>query len=205
MLCRCFRTIGVVALFLVSAVTAERGFAQAQPPQPPTGPATVRPAPPRTGPSTGTTPRTAMPRAASARPGVSGVPAGARPSSIQGAAWQSDNGPVPRAVLRLRNVVTGALQDTTVASDAGTFAFNGVPDGTYVIEMVAESGKIIMVGQTFTVAPGETVATFVRLGPKIPWFNGFFNNAAAAVSSSAASTGITAIAPEAIPPVSAAR
>jgi hypothetical protein len=55
------------------------------------------------------------------------------------------------------------------------------------------------------VAPGETVATFVRLGSKAPWFNGFFSNAAAAVASSAAAAGITAVAPEQIRPVSARR
>jgi hypothetical protein len=131
------------------------------------------------------------------RPGGTGA-ISSRATSIQGAAWRSDNAPIPRAVLRLRNVVTGKIEATTIASDAGNFAFTGIPDGTYLIEMVSEGGKVMMVGHTFNVAPGETVATFVRLGPKVPWFNGFFGNAAQTVSSSAASTGVTAISPEVV-------
>ena len=50
-----------------------------------------------------------------------------------------------------------------------------------------------------SIAPGETVATFVRLGTKVPWFPGFFGNAASAVASTAASQGITAIAPVQLP------
>lgn len=55
------------------------------------------------------------------------------------------------------------------------------------------------VGHAFVIAPGETVATFVRLGTKVPWFHGFFSNAASAVASTAASQGITAIAPVQLP------
>lgn len=131
--------------------------------------------------------------------------AGALQGSIQGAARQSNNAPLPGAVLRLRNVITGKLQERTIADDAGNFLFTNVAAGTYVIELVTRRGKLLVVGQPFTVTPGQTVATAVRLGPKIPWFNGFFNSAASAVASSAASTGVTAIAPEEIPPVSAVR
>ena len=139
--------------------------------------------------------------AKSVRPGGVGA-AGARSTSIMGAAWNADNSPVPIAKLRLRNVRTGRIEATTVANDAGQFAFTGIESGTYAIELVSDSGKVLTLGHTFTVAPGETVATFVRLGTRVPWFNGFFANAAAAATSTAASTGITAIAPEEIRPVS---
>lgn len=139
------------------------------------------------------------------KPGSGTGAISSRVTSIQGAAWHSDNTPVPNAVLRLRNVVTGRIEAVTIAAANGTFAFNGIPDGTYLIEMVSDSGKVLMVGHTFTVAPGETVATFVRLGPKVPWFNGFFGNAAQTVSSSAATTGVTAVAPDTVIPVSSSR
>jgi hypothetical protein len=143
----------------------------------------------------------------------SGLPAngaaGSRGTSILGAAWKGDNTPIPNAKLRLRNALTGKIEATTVANDAGQFAFTGIESGTYAIELVADSGKILTLGHTFTVAPGETVATFVRLGTKVPWFNGmfgnsnsFFSNAAAAASSTAASTGVTAVAPEEVRPAS---
>jgi hypothetical protein len=134
-------------------------------------------------------------RPAPRSPGVSGA-IGARTTSIMGAAWHSDNSPIPFAKLRLRNVVSGRIHTHTAANEMGQFAFHGIEVGTYVVELVSESGRILTIGHAFTVAPGETVATFVRLGTRVPWFNGFFGNAAAAVAATAASTGITAIAPE---------
>jgi hypothetical protein len=91
--------------------------------------------------------------------------------------------------------VTGHIDGTTVANDAGQFAFADVNSGSYLVELVSNAGHIVTVGQVFTIAPGETVATFVRVAAKAPWFEGFFSNVAQAVSSSAASEGVTAIAP----------
>lgn len=153
-------------------------------------------------------------------------------TAILGAAWRADNSPVPRALLRLRNVVSGNVEATTVANDMGQFAFTGVQSGTYAVEVVTESGKLLSLGHSFTVAPGETVATFVRMAPKVPWLNaifgnsqtaaatgeqgttlaaappptfgteGLFGNVASAATSSAASTGVTAVAPEVVRPAS---
>lgn len=127
--------------------------------------------------------------------GASGA-VGARAMSIRGAAWNADNSPIPNARLRLRDVDTGRIAATTLGNDIGQFKFDNIEGGSYVIELVSESGKILTVGHTFSVAPGETVTTFVRLGAKAPWFDGFFANAASAVAASAASLGVTALAPE---------
>jgi len=118
-----------------------------------------------------------------------------RGTSILGNAWTSDNTPIKNAHLRLRNVATGKIEANTVANDAGQFTFANIEGGSYVVEMVNESGRLLTVGHVFNIAPGETVGTFVRLGTKVPWFNGFFGNTAAAAASSAASQGITALAP----------
>jgi hypothetical protein len=128
---------------------------------------------------------------------------GVRGTSIVGAAWNADNSPLPGARVRLRNVTTGKVDATTVANELGQFTYTSVEPGSYVLELVSESAKLLSVGQTFTVGPGETVATFIRLGTKVPWIDGFFKNAAAAVAAAAASTGVTAIAPEKRPCVSA--
>jgi hypothetical protein len=125
-----------------------------------------------------------------------GATVGARATSILGAAWNSDNTPIPAARVRLRNVLSGRIEATTVANELGQFAFSGVETGSYVVELVSESGKALGIGHTFTVAPGETIATFVRLAAKAPWFSGFFGNAASGLASIAASTGVTAVAPE---------
>lgn len=127
---------------------------------------------------------------------ISDGPVGARATSIMGVAWNADNTPIPRGKVRLRNVLTGRIVATSVANDLGQFAFNDVESGSYVIELVSDEGKILAIGHTFTVAPGETVATFVRLAAKAPWFSGFFGNSASAVASVAAAVGVTAVAPE---------
>jgi hypothetical protein len=117
-----------------------------------------------------------------------------RVTTVLGTAWKADNTPIKDANVRLRNVVTGKVEGAAKANEAGQFAFEHVEGGTYVVELLTETGKVRTIGQVFTVAPGETVATFVRLGTKVPWLSAFFNNTAASVASTAATQGITAIA-----------
>ena len=120
-------------------------------------------------------------------------------TSVLGVAWTVDNTPIPGALVQLRNLVSGKVEAKAVADLAGQFTFSRLEGGTYAVELIGNSGKILTVVHAFVIAPGETVATFVRLGTKVPWFNGFFSNAASAVASTAASQGITAIAPVQLP------
>jgi hypothetical protein len=117
-----------------------------------------------------------------------------RLTSVMGTAWKADNTPIKDANVRLRNVVTGKIEGVARANDAGKFTFENIEGGTYVVELLTETGKVRTIGQVFTVAPGETVATFVRVGTKVPWLSAFFNNTAASVASTAATQGITAMA-----------
>src|SRR5260221_9452910 len=149
----------------------------------------------------------AMACAIVAPPRADGLPPGRPPArvgastgsggstSVIGSAWRVDNTPIPGARVQLRNLVSGRLEAIAVADQAGQFTFSRIEGGTYVVELLGENGKIVTVGHAFVIAPGETVATFVRLGTKVPWFAGFFSNAASAVASTAAGQGITAIAP----------
>lgn len=129
----------------------------------------------------------------------------ARSTSIIGSAWQADNTPIPYARVRLRSTLTGRLAGHAVANESGQFSFHNVDTGSYLIELVSETGKVLAVGHAFTIGPGETLATFVRLGTRVPWFTGFFSNAAAAVASSAAAAGVMAVAPDTMRPVSSTR
>lgn len=132
---------------------------------------------------------------AATRPAPGAVPAGRSNASgtILGTVWDTRNNAVPDAMVRLRNLTTGKVEATTRASQAGQFTFQTVEGGNYVLELVDDQGRVIAVGQMFSVAPGETVATFVRLGARVRWFAGFFNNAAASAVSSAAGLGLTAV------------
>ncbi|HEY7059418.1 MAG TPA: carboxypeptidase-like regulatory domain-containing protein [Vicinamibacterales bacterium] len=120
-------------------------------------------------------------------------------TSVVGSAWNADNSGIPGARLRMRDVSTNKIVAAAVADQLGQFRFDNVAPGSYLIELVEESGKLVAVGQVFTIATGETVATFVRLGTRVPWFAGFFSNAAASAIAAAASEGVTALAPVARP------
>ncbi|HET7694632.1 MAG TPA: carboxypeptidase-like regulatory domain-containing protein [Vicinamibacterales bacterium] len=123
-----------------------------------------------------------------------GAPAGAL-GAIQGHAWTANNSAIPHARLRLRDITTGRIAAVTQANENGQFAFGNVAAGSYAVELVNASGSVLAIGHLFSVASGESVVTFVRLAAPGSWFSGFFANAAAAVASSAASQGITALAP----------
>ena len=134
--------------------------------------------------------------AASAAGTAARVPAvsAAFAATILGSVWDAQNRPVPNAMVRLRNLTTARIEATARSNQSGQFTFLNVEGGSYVLELVNDDSRVIAVGQTFSVAPGETIATFVRLGSKLPWFGGFFSNAAASAVATAASLGVTAVA-----------
>lgn len=125
---------------------------------------------------------------------------GARTAAkVLGVVWNADSTPVPNARVRLRNMTTGRMDATGVANQTGQFTFENLEPGSYVIELVDETGKVRALGQSFRIEAGETIATFVRLAASRPWFAGFFSNAAAAAISAASSAGVTAVGSDAPP------
>jgi len=126
-------------------------------------------------------------RAASTRPGPA--------ATVRGVAWDSDNSPIPKAKVRLRNTHSGRVEANTVTGDQGQFAFNAINGGSYVVELLSDLDRVLAVGQSFRVEAGETVATFVRLPPRRSRLAGFFSNAAVAAIAAAASVGVTAMGP----------
>jgi hypothetical protein len=116
-----------------------------------------------------------------------------RAAVVTGTAWNADNSPVANALIRLRDLTTGRIVLGVQADAGGRFGFEAVPAASYVVELVDQAGNVRAVGQMFSVGPGETVATFVRLTGRDRWFDGFFGNAAAAALSAAASLGLTAV------------
>ena len=124
-------------------------------------------------------------------------------TTIRGAAWKADNTPIPQARLRLRNVRSGRADATTTANGTGQFTFSNFEPGSYAIELVDDEGKVLALSQVFSLGPGETVATFVRLSARRSWLGAFFTNAAASAVTAASSLGVTAMGSDG-QPVSAA-
>ena len=138
----------------------------------------------------------------SAAPISAQSPGGPSAASVQGGAWHADNTPIPEARLRLRNVVSGRIEATTAADGAGQFVFDDVAEGTYLVELVSERGKVLAISRTFPVVRGQSVATFVRLPEKDRSLIAFFRNASLGVLASAAIVGVVALSPESVTPVS---
>ena len=135
-----------------------------------------------------------------ARSAASG--SGSAVSQIAGAAFHADDTPIARAKLQLRNVESGVLSGAAVANEAGQFVFAGMSAGIYIVELTSRSGKVLAVSDAVAVARAESATTFVREHGNPGPLENLFANAAIAVSSAAAATGITAIRPEAKRPVS---
>lgn len=125
----------------------------------------------------------------------------ARPvATVFGYIWSASNEPIARAAVQLRNVSTGVVESQAVAGDGGEFTFAEVQGGAYVVEYVDANEKVLAVGHVFWLAPGETVATFIRLGSRGPRsLLATAGTAAAIVVASAATLGVTAVAPRGRP------
>jgi hypothetical protein len=93
----------------------------------------------------------------------------------------------------LRNVGTARVVGTMTTDEHGHVSFRVHEPGTYVLEVVDERGAVVATGQTFGMEVGESVATFVRLPAKSPWYAGFFNNAGLVAVATAAAIGATAV------------
>jgi len=121
------------------------------------------------------------------------------PGIIRGVVWNSDNSPVPNAKVRLRDIETGRLVSTAEASETGQFVFESVARSSYLVELVSDQGKVIAVGPTFRIEPGETVSTVVRLPSRRSWYAGMFSNAAAGVIAAASTAGLIGMGTDARP------
>jgi hypothetical protein len=117
----------------------------------------------------------------------------ALPTIVIGYLWTADSSPIPNATLRLRNVVTGRVEQSVTSDEEGQFAFSDIKGGTYLVEYV-DSGKVLAVGSIFSIAPGETVSTFVRLAEQRR-IGGVFMMIGSAAVTAAASLGVTGVAP----------
>jgi len=127
-----------------------------------------------------------------------------RLTSVMGYLWAGEGTPISNATVQLRNIVTGQIEQVSTTLQNGAFAFQNVSTGTYAIEYVTETaGRVVAIGQAFSVAPGETVATFVRLGSKLAALvPDLASNAAQAVvtnATNAVASGVVAIAGTAAP------
>jgi hypothetical protein len=99
-----------------------------------------------------------------------GVPtttfAGARlTSSVAGVAKDSTGRPLGNTTVRLRNVLTGQLAGTTRTTAAGSFTFENLASGHYIVETLNASGRVAAASASIDVVPGATVTGLALTAP----------------------------------------
>ena len=97
-----------------------------------------------------------------ARPGPAGT-AVQNPATIaiNGTVITSAGQPLPNAMIRARNLLTGRIAGTTSTTGSGQFALAGLDAGRYVLEAVDATGQIVGTSSFIFAAPGTTVAATV--------------------------------------------
>jgi len=124
------------------------------------------------------------------------------PTTIQGTASGADGKPAPNTFVRLRDARHGAVVDTQITDQLGTFTFRGVEPGSYVVEIMGNDRKTpLATSDIFSVNAGDAVMAVVKLPLRGLPFAGILSSSiapsAALIASQAAATGIAAVVPTA--------
>jgi hypothetical protein len=85
----------------------------------------------------------------------------AQGGTLKGIAQGADKKPLPNYTVQVRNVANGQLAGTTTSTAAGSFSFEGLQAGSYVIEVVDATGKVVGLSSAISVAAGATVSVSV--------------------------------------------
>ena len=79
----------------------------------------------------------------------------AAPGQIAGAARHENGQPAVNYMVRVRNAATGAVAGaTTATTQAGEFSFSNLAPGTYVVEVLDRSGRILATSTSITLGTG---------------------------------------------------
>lgn len=125
-------------------------------------------------------------------------------SLINGVAVDSEQAPMPRATIQLRNLETNAVEQIVTANQLGEFSFAAQPNIPYVVEIADQAGRIVAVGDVIMANAGEVAGAVVALPSRLPALAGVFGDTASSVMSAATGTGLTVVDPT-LPKVSPTR
>jgi hypothetical protein len=123
-------------------------------------------------------------------------------ATIQGRVLDRNAHPYPNAIVRLRNLLTHQLEDTSTSGETGEFMFLVKPGIPYVVEVGDELGRVLAVSNAITPLGGEAVAATVSttLTSQVASVAGLFRESAGLVLSAASSAGVTALSAWELPP-----
>jgi hypothetical protein len=85
----------------------------------------------------------------------------AQQTGVAGTAQGADRSPLRNYTVQVRNAGNGAIAGTTTSDSAGQFAFTNLQPGTYVVEIVDSSGRVVGLSPAIDVVAGQTVTVTV--------------------------------------------
>ena len=136
--------------------------------------------------------RAAVPARAGAPAVLPGTPETAF-STIRGNALDSTNGILPDSPVRLRDARLGRIISTRRTDTSGLFEFRAVDPGSYIVELLGATDRVLAASQLINVNAGEAVSALVKLPFRLPPLGGLLGHTTAqaiAITSAAAATGV---------------
>ena len=107
-------------------------------------------------------------------------------STIAGKAVSATNAPVGSTLVRLRDVRFGRVVATTITDRAGQFEFKGIDTGSYIVELMSQSGDLVLASSSILyVGSGEILSTLLKMP--------FSSPALGALLGDSASSALTAV------------
>ena len=91
---------------------------------------------------------------------------------ITGTATSADGQVLPHYTVRLRNLANGNLAGSTTSGTAGEFSFAGLNPGSYAIEIVDSTGKVVGTSASIAVTAGGTVSITVTASAALALLGG---------------------------------
>ncbi len=126
----------------------------------------------------------------------------ARPAMIHGTVTDANNQKLPDVTVRLRNLQTKIVEQTSVSDQKGEFTFVVKPDVPYAVEVANRRGAVVAVSNVVVARTGDVATAAVMIPGVTTTASGGFSSATGAVILAAMSTGLTALEATAAPPVS---
>ena len=117
-------------------------------------------------------------------------------SAIRGSVLDAAGKPLPERTVRLRDTRTGKILKTIATDPGGSFAFESIDPGNYVVELLNADGTVQAASHLVTVTAGDSVAALIKLPLKVRSLGGLIGHnlpAAALVAGSAAAAGVLAV------------
>jgi hypothetical protein len=97
---------------------------------------------------------------------VTGVPVGALAAdntsiAVVGTAYRANMQPLPHAEVQVRDLKSGSRVLSVMSDVSGSYSFKGLAPGTYIVEVVDKTGKVMGMSAPFVLITGPSVTVSV--------------------------------------------